>query len=278
MLFDGVNDEVNLGNSTDFDFPTSIDITFWVYLKDNSNAAIVAKGALSDTNYAIDTTGGTVRFFGYQAGVPVGILSGGPTIPNNTPAKIRCTFDGTTWTIYKNDVSETVLVDAATLSTNTNNLILGSRTTRDLDGTVWDISIGSVSAYTGNGNTDADWLDTVGSNNGTVVGSPALLRVPADSAAPTLDVYGDTLTNPAVANSHNDAETTWDVYNIGTGDVPCPESNSNSGLSAIAFDADLTADDSAYMHLSTSVLNDRLIAFSADLTGGDKTLAEKYTE
>ena len=88
MLFDGVNDEVNLGNSTDFDFPTSIDITFWVYLKDNSNAAIVAKGALSDTNYAIDTTGGTVRFFGYQAGVPVGILSGGPTIPNNTPALI----------------------------------------------------------------------------------------------------------------------------------------------------------------------------------------------
>ena len=107
---------------------------------------------------------------------------------------------------------------------------------------------------------------------------PLPVRFPADSAAPTLDVYGSTLTNPAVANSHNDAETTWDVYNIGTGDVPCPESNSNSGLSAIAFDADLTADDSAYMHLATSVLNDRLIAFSADLTGGDKTLAEKYTE
>ena len=109
------------------------------------------------------------------------------------------------------------------------------------------------------------------------------LRVPyvSGSAHPSPTVPGGyTLTsqNPAVANSHNDAETTWDVYNIGTGDVPCPESNSNSGLSAIAFDADLTADDSAYMHLSTSVLNDRLIAFSADLTGGDKTLAEKYTE
>ena len=109
------------------------------------------------------------------------------------------------------------------------------------------------------------------------------LRVPyvSGSAHPSPTVPGGyTLTsqNPAVANSHNDAETTQDVYNIGTGDVPCPESNSNSGLSAIAFDADLTADDSAYMHLSTSVLNDRLIAFSEDLTGGDKTLAEKYTE
>ena len=152
------------------------------------------------------------------------------------------------------------------------------------NGVVYDVTLydedgaTAIGQWNGNGNTNADWLDTVGSNNGTVNGSPALLRVPADSAAPTLDVYGDTLTNPAVANSHNDAETTWDVYNIGTGDVPCPESNSNSGLSAIAFDADLTADDSAYMHLATSVLNDRLIAFSADLTGGDKTLAEKYTE
>ena len=150
-----------------------------------------------------------------------------------------------------------------------------SGNTARFSGAIWGITWAGVASYAGNGNTDADWTDQSGNgNNGTVNGSPALLINPD----PTLDVYGNTLTNPAVANSHNGAETTQDVYNIGTGDVPCPESNSNSGLSAIAFDADLTADDSAYMHLSTSVLNDRLIAFSEDLTGGDKTLAEKYTE
>ena len=196
----------------------------------------------------------------------------------------RFVGDGVNIKLYVDDVLESTSPGLTTGNFGGSqgiDTIIGS-TTDSFGGTIYDVIINNgtsnVGQWNGYGNTNADWTDQIGSNNGTVAGSPQLLRVPADSAAPTLDVYGDTLTNPAVANSHNDAETTWDVYNIGTGDVPCPESNSNSGLSAIAFDADLTADDSAYMHLSTSVLNDRLIAFSADLTGGDKTLAEKYTE
>jgi hypothetical protein len=130
----------------------------------------------------------------------------------------------------------------------------------------------------GYGNTDADWTDQVGSNDGTVNGSPALLRIPADTSAPTKDVLGDTLTNPSITDGYNGAETELDAYNIAEGDNPSPATNNNPDLDAIEFGTDFAANDAAYMRLKSSTENDRLITFADDLTGGDETLAQKYTQ
>jgi hypothetical protein len=141
-----------------------------------------------------------------------------------------------------------------------------------------DVTSGLVSSYTGYGNTDADWTDQIGSNDGTVNGSPALLRIPADTSDPTKDVLGDTLTNPAITDGYNGAETELDAYNIAEGDNPSPATNNNPDLDAIEFGTDFASNDAAFMRLKSSTENDRLITFADDLTGGDETLAQKYTQ
>jgi len=149
-------------------------------------------------------------------------------------------------------------------------------------GTVYDLIINNgtadIASYNGYGNTDSDWTDQVGSNNGTVNGSPALLRIPADTSDPTKDVFGDTLTNPAITDGYNGAETELDAYNIAEGENPSPATNNNPDLDAIEFGTDFAANDAAFMRLKSSTENDRLITFEDDLTGGDETLAQKYTQ
>ena len=278
MLFDGVDDYVNLGNSADFDFTNNIDITLHALIDDNTNShEFVGKGTGTTTNWNIDYNSG-IRFFGYESTVLKGITASAPTLTNNTKAKIRCTFNGTTWKIYVDDVEVRSVTDACTLTTNSNNVLVGERGSVSLSGTMYDISINGVATYTGNGNTDADWTDQIGSNDGTVNGSPALLRIPADTSDPTKDVYGDTLTNPAITDGYNGAETELDAYNIAEGDNPSPATNNNPDLESIEFGADFASNDAAYMRLKSSTENDRLITFEDDLTGGDETLAQKYTQ
>ena len=104
------------------------------------------------------------------------------------------------------------------------------------------------------------------------------IRIPADTSDPTLDVFGDTLTNPAITDGYNGAETELDAYNIAEGDNPSPATNNNPDLESIEFGADFASNDAAYMRLKSSTENDRLITFADDLTGGDETLAQKYTQ
>jgi hypothetical protein len=134
------------------------------------------------------------------------------------------------------------------------------------------------------GYSPTDWDDKAGSVDGSPNGSFALLRVPADSAAPTLDVYGSTLTNPAVANSHNDAETTWDFENIGTGDTIAPETDHFANFDAVTFSdtnyslGTTSPINSVFWRDKSGVLKDRGIAFGATLTGVGLVYANNYTD
>ena len=53
-------------------------------------------------------------------------------------------------------------------------LRIGNRAdgSRQFNGTIFDVNINSEAIYQGVGNTNADWTDQIGSNNGTVNGSP----------------------------------------------------------------------------------------------------------
>lgn len=91
------------------------------------------------------------------------------------------------------------------------------------------------------------------------------------------------LTNPAVPYGSNGAETTLDVYNIAEGDNPCPESSGHGNFDAIEFGDDaatLAATSPAntvFRRDKSAVAKDRLVTFSATLTGDDLTLLENYT-
>ena len=147
------------------------------------------------------------------------------------------------------------------------------------NGLIYDINLNNQTSYNGYGNTNADWVDTSGNgNDGTVNGSPALLRIPADASDPTKDALGDTLTNPAITDGYNGAETELDAYNIAEGDNPSPATSGHSALDAIESGTEFTSDDSVYNRITSAAEDDRLITFTEDLTGDDKTLAEKYTQ
>jgi len=120
--------------------------------------------------------------------------------------------------------------------------------------------------------------DSSDSGNNGVASGLIPLRIPADTSDPTKDVLGDTLTNPAITDGYNGAETELDAYNIAEGDNPSPATNNNPDLDAIEFGTDFAANDAAFMRLKSSTENDRLITFEDDLTGGDETLAQKYTQ
>lgn len=222
---------------------------------------------------------------------------GSTTLSLFTPYSIKVVISGDNYEFFLNGVSDgsgtlTTATGDRSVGSNASSLTIGSRAkdngVRDSNmatGIVWGVRVSTdsggtvLASYNGYGNTDADWTDQSGnSNNGTVNGSPALLRIPADTSDPTLDVFGDTLTNPAITDGYNGAETELDAYNIAEGDNPSPATNNNPDLESIEFGADFASNDAAFMRLKSSTENDRLITFADDLTGDDKELVEKFTE
>ncbi len=96
--FDGVNDYINCGNSTSFDFLDLINIQFYLKLNDTGFHNFISKGVGTTTNYAVDYTGG-LRFFGYDSGTAVGSLSG-YTLSTGQWYHIQCIKDATHFRIF----------------------------------------------------------------------------------------------------------------------------------------------------------------------------------
>jgi hypothetical protein len=138
------------------------------------------------------------------------------TLIPNVKYVIEITNEGGNWAIYVDGIK--VNINSIAIADTTINRI-GKARFKNANGLIYDASInldGTLSSYLGTGNQDSDWLDQIGSNNGTVTGGE-VLRIPAAEGSNSLDAVGGTLTNPAVSNGpHNDAETELDFYNIAT--------------------------------------------------------------
>ena len=284
MLFDGVNDYVSFDLGTFNTSAWSVKATF-AFNDLSSNQDIFSQAAGSGTGRAwvrIGTNGNATTFLG-GAGSTVIAPSSTFAVGGVYVIELVYSLSPDTLTLIVDGVSQTPVSRTCEVSTGLFYLGTGHSLGQYSSGTAYNATLNG-STYTGNGNTDADWLDTVGSNNGTVNGSPALLRVPADSAAPTLDVYGSTLTNPAVANSHNDAETTWDFENIGTGDTIAPETSHLSNFDAVTFSdtnyslGTTSPIDSVFWRDKSGVLKDRATGYGATLTGVGLVYANNYTD
>ena len=151
---------------------------------------------------------------------------------------------------------------------------------RDSDGVglLWTGFISNVSitgssvknfSINGYGNTSADWLDQVGSNNGTVNGSPVNYYAPAVSE--TLDVFGSTIlgTGNVYNGKRNWAETLTDK----TGGVASPFAVQAGLPTAEAFNTTLT--NPLFNRDRTKngivVITDQDWAFSKTLSGTNLT-------
>jgi hypothetical protein len=202
MCFDGVNDYVALSSKITFAGDFNISLKFF-YINSGVTQEILGESGAGTLDSRFGYSFGSANFFYQPQGVAgVVFFSGVPIVEgvNN----ISLSRVGTTLTLDVNGVS-----DSNTFSGTFGFDEIGRRSnnTNYIKGMVYDVDFG-ISSYQGYGNTDADWTDQIGSNDGTVVGSPELIRIPSSSVNSTQDVFGETLRNKPALEGHNDSENT----------------------------------------------------------------------
>ena len=283
MLFDGVNDYVSFDLGTFNTSAFSVKGTFNLSFLDVANDLFSqAAGTGTGRAWVRVTANGSVTTFLGGAGSTVLAPSGTITVNNSHVVELVYTLSPDTLTLIVDGVSQTPVL--RTVEESTGDFYVGTGHTAvagQIFGTAYNATLNG-STYTGTGNTDADWLDTVGSNNGTVVGSPALLINPD----PTLDVTGLPLTNPSVAPRPNDSESTEDCTNLTEGGTPtAATSDYPSAAEVMLFSYSRTdlkdgfvPNDTFFRRDKSSTEKDRLYTFDAPLTGSDLALLEKHTE
>ena len=63
-------------------------------------------------------------------------------------------------------------------------------------GLIYGITSGGLPLYNGGGISNSDWEDQIGSNDGTVNGSPAEILLPSSLSNPAVDALGNTIDDP----------------------------------------------------------------------------------
>lgn len=129
---DGASDSIDCGNDSGLDLPEHFSICAWVNTSHTSETqAVISKG----TNYVIDilslSSGGYLRFFGYDSGTAKGLydFTSGYSIADGQWHHIVGTFDGTTWRLYDNGNIYATKNQSASLSAVSESLQLGYRQT-----------------------------------------------------------------------------------------------------------------------------------------------------
>jgi hypothetical protein len=169
MYFDGVNDLVRLtGMTSSNNYFGSCTIEATIYARDTGGTRVVC--SLGSASYRIFSMSGTWHL-NTSTNTGVAVTSGLQTIAVNFDSSGNATelkINGTTeWT------------GSASGAAPSTNFEIGSRANGlHWNGLIYDFSLSGSSVknflLNGYGNTDSDWEDQVGSNDGTVIGSPAL--------------------------------------------------------------------------------------------------------
>ncbi|MCX7758994.1 MAG: LamG domain-containing protein [bacterium] len=129
--FDGIDDYINIGNSSNFDFigPFSISMYLKTSTIDTNYRTIISKcgGTVSDTPFCIDIKNGKLRFFANTSGGTYGIAdeTSYTSIADNNWHHIACIYDGTNWAIYVDGSQYASVSQPATIATNNSNVLIG---------------------------------------------------------------------------------------------------------------------------------------------------------
>jgi hypothetical protein len=194
-----------------------------------------------------------------------------PVLETGSEIEVTITRDGT-------DLTVSYLGSSETKTAVTTSLVLdeAQAVNNPISSVTFSTTAGNH-AYIGEGIEDSDWLDQIGSNNGTVTGGE-VLRIPAAEGSNSLDAVGGTLTNPAVSNGpHNDAETELDFYNIATDGGTTPAVLA-SGVAITDYTFGDSVSNPLFKRSISSVLEDRHTLFAAVLTGDCLETANEYTQ
>ena len=185
MYFDGVDDEVNIG-SLSISGKTTATIR-WKTVFVGSAGANISIGS--------NNTGGSNPFLGY-------VDSGGGSTSYSSVGTPTIKVDGVAIGTSRDNLHDaindgelhTIEYSNVDLTNWNGNFIFGHSNDSDYyKGTIFDVEIEldgngtNDHEYKGYGNTDADWTDQIGSNDGTVNGSPALFTgqgVPGSTLIP----------------------------------------------------------------------------------------------
>jgi hypothetical protein len=190
MYFDGVDDYVAINSVPSIDFSDSFDISLTVVSQQNFNNDYIFSHSSSASNFplfgllasAVDSS--KLRFLWRNDANSVQYdLTTTAEVFNGSENLVRIIYDGIdTVELHVNGVLSATSTNTPSGSFTANKwgiCVLNRATISNyFTGLIYDVSVSQngslVSSYQGYGNTNADWEDQVGSNDGTVNGSPAL--------------------------------------------------------------------------------------------------------
>jgi hypothetical protein len=178
MYFDGINDSVDTGYKAD---PTS---DFFVEAKFCMSDFVVNASILNDAGaervvqvYIKEDSklqSNVLTSEGFQQ------VATSSTVLNKGEiyvVRLEHNASESRMTLFVNGIQESTGTYTGTFNpANYNNIRIGAFPDGSLrfNGVIYDVNLNDESSYNGYGNTNADWTDQTGSNDGTVYGSPAL--------------------------------------------------------------------------------------------------------
>jgi hypothetical protein len=214
MRFNGVNDNVyrSVANFRSGDSSGRIKVSFYFSSNGSTQSIFSTSDESSNGSYiwlALTTSGNVV----------INVISGGTTetISSDDPVPVgwntlEFSSSGSSWTLLANGAS---LSFTMTNGTNSGRwfsgvnlrdnisvgLLVRNTSILPFEGIIsnleiYDASNDLVFHWLGNGNTNADWTDQIGSNDGTVNGSQSLYQVAESETTAGQDALGNAITNP----------------------------------------------------------------------------------
>ena len=260
MYFDGSNDEIRVaGMTSSADYFGACTIEATIFVEDPSATQVV--WSLGSDCYRMVSISGQWRLNG-TTDTSVSVTSGLITIAVDYDASGQATElrigGATEWT-----------GTAPAGTTPTTLFHIGSRASGlYFKGLIYDFSLSGSAvknfAFNGYGNTNGDWEDQVGSNDGTVVGSPALF------SGQGFDAFVTTLYDQS-GNGRNALQSTASSQpQIVADGVVVTDSNGNAALDFDGSNSQLSFSESGiYRNLENAA---SFVVAQHDITSGERTL------
>jgi len=178
MQFDGVNDRVDTGYKADATSDFFVEATF---IMDElvANQSILADAGSERLVQLLTNASGQLQANVWSsAGIQV-VATGSTTLVVGQAYTVRLTHDvsASRMTIDLDGVQDGTGTYTGTFNAaNYNAITVGAFPSGILlfNGLIYDVNFNDESTYQGYGNTNAAWEDQVGSNDGTVAGSPSI--------------------------------------------------------------------------------------------------------
>jgi len=178
MYFDGSNDRVDTGYKADATSDFFVEATFIMDELVANQSILADAGSERLVQLLINASGQLQANVLSSAGIQV-VATGSTTLVVGQAYTVRLTHDvsESRMTIELDGVQDGTGTYTGTFNAaNYNAITVGAFPSGILlfNGLIYDVNFNNESSYQGYGNTNADWEDQIGSNDGTVNGSPSI--------------------------------------------------------------------------------------------------------